>query len=168
MSRRAAIFAVIGVLAVAGLGFATCYWVGHYCSDRRLSRQADELDWLRHEFKLNETELSRVRKLHEGYLPICRDNCERIAEKKAEFEQAMASGGTNFTPVAEQKLAEVALLRAKCQAAMLRHFYEVSQAMPADQGQRYLAEMRRLTLSAHERLEQSMSVPVRSGHEHHQ
>src|ERR1039458_7466301 len=45
-----------------------------------------------------------------------------------------------------QKLAEVAALRAKCQANMLEHFYEVSQAMPPEQGRRYLAEMQCLTL----------------------
>jgi hypothetical protein len=30
-------------------------------------------------------------------------------------------------------------MRADCQAEMLKHFFEVSRAMPADQGKRYLA-----------------------------
>jgi hypothetical protein len=66
--------------------------------------------------------------------------------------------------VAKQKLTELALLRSQCQAQMLQHFIEVSQAMPPEQGRRYLAEMERLTVSDHEQTEQSMSEPA--GHEH--
>ncbi len=40
---------------------------------------------------------------------------------------------------------------------MLAHFYEVSQAMPPEQGRRYLAEMQRLTLGFHEQIENTMS-----------
>jgi hypothetical protein len=59
---------------------------------------------------------------------------------------------------------ELCELRARCQLEMLRHFVEVSQAMPPDQGKRYLAEMQRITLGFHEQIEQSMS---HSGeHEH--
>jgi hypothetical protein len=50
---------------------------------------------------------------------------------------------------------------------MLRHFYEVSQAMPTDQGRRYLAEMQRLTLGFHEQFEQAMSAGPSAPHEHH-
>jgi hypothetical protein len=47
---------------------------------------------------------------------------------------------------------------------MLRHFIAVSQAMPPEQGQRYLAEMKQLTLGTNELMEQSMSD--HAGHEH--
>jgi hypothetical protein len=72
---------------------------------------------------------------------------------------------TNVNPVAQQKLAELAVLRAQCQAQMLQHFTEVSQTMPPEQGRRYLAEMQRLTLGLHEQTESSMSGSA--GHEHH-
>jgi len=62
-------------------------------------------------------------------------------------------------------LSEIAALRARCQAQMLQHFITVSQAMPPEQGRRYLAEMKRLTLGTNELMEQSMSGA--SGHEHH-
>jgi len=48
---------------------------------------------------------------------------------------------------------------------MLEHFMEVSRAMPPEQGRRYLAEMKRLTLGFHDEIEQSMSESA--GHEHH-
>ena len=63
------------------------------------------------------------------------------------------------------KLAEIAGLRAQCQAQMLQHFATVSQAMPPEQGRRYLAEMQKITLGTHEQTEQSMSGDT--GHEHH-
>jgi hypothetical protein len=47
---------------------------------------------------------------------------------------------------------------------MLQHFIAVSQAMPAEQGKRYLAEMQQLTLGTNDLMEQSMSD--HAGHEH--
>ena len=44
---------------------------------------------------------------------------------------------------------------------MLQHFIAVSQAMPPEEGRRYLAEMKKLTLGSHEEIEQSMSGPRR-------
>ena len=123
----------------------------------------DDLAWLRHEFRLSDSEMQRIRLLHEGYLPKCRELCERIAAKRSEVEAAVA-GHTNAS-LAEQKLVELGTLRAQCQAQMLRHFEEVSRAMPPEQGRRYLAEMQRLTLGFHERFESSMGE-VHSEHRH--
>ena len=75
------------------------------------------------------------------------------------------NGATNLSPEAAQKLAEVAELRAQCQAQMLQHFIDVSRTMPPEQGRRYLAEMQRLTLGLHEQTEASMSASM--DHEHH-
>jgi len=129
-------------------------------------RTADDLEWLRLEFHLGEPELAKVRVAHEGYLPVCRSYCERIAAATAEMVQALGPG-TNVPPLVDQKLAEIGALRAQCQAAMLRHFAEVSRLMPEPEGRRYLAEMQRLTLGAHEHLEHSMASPAGASHEHH-
>jgi hypothetical protein len=90
--------------------------------------------------------------------------CAKIAAKKSELA-AIIGTGTNLSAEAQAKLKEIAGLRAQCQAQMLQHFVAVSQAMPAEQGERYLAEMKRLTLGDHETMEQSMSGDT--GHEHH-
>ena len=108
----------------------------------------------------------RVRDLHEGYMPKCAEMCKQIAAKKQELESALA-GATNVTTAAEQKLSELGALRAQCQAQMLQHFVKVSQAMPTEQGRRYLAEMQRLTLGFHEQIEQSMSHPAEHEHGNH-
>jgi hypothetical protein len=128
-----------------------------------MARSADDLSWLRDEFHLGDAEMARVRQLHEGYLPQCAKMCALLAAKKSEVQTALADG-TNVTAAAQQKLTELGELRAQCQTQMLQHFIAVSQAMPPEQGRRYLAEMKSLTLGSHEEIEQSMSD--HTGHEH--
>jgi small-conductance mechanosensitive channel len=98
-------------------------------------------------------------------MPQCAKMCALLAAKKSEVQAALAND-TNVTADAQKELTELGELRAQCQAQMLQHFIAVSQAMPPEQGRRYLAQMQRLTLGFHEEIEKSMS-PV-SGHEHHQ
>ena len=87
--------------------------------------------------------------------------CEKIAKKQSEVESAVTSG-----QVPEEKLIELATLRAQCQAQMLRHFEEVSRAMTPEEGKRYLSEMQRLALGFHENFERSMREMPASEHGH--
>jgi len=157
------------VLLALGVGvalLATSFLVAQRWCARHVTSSADDLDWLRQEFRLSDAELARVRELHDGYMPQCAVMCKEIAAKKRELETALA-GATNVTATAEGKLAELGALRVRCQTQMLRHFAEVSQAMPAEQGRRYLAEMQRITLGFHEQIEQSMSQSPAHEHGHH-
>ena len=147
---------VLGALALCAGLYVSSYVVSQRIYRSSAARATDDLDWLRQEFHLSEAEMARIRTLHEGYLPKCGAMCKEIAAKKREVEEAFA-GVTNVTDSAKQKLGELALLRAQCQLQMLQHFIEVSQAMPPEQGQRYLAEMKRVTLGSHEQVEESMS-----------
>jgi len=162
---------LLGALVLGVALFGGSYFAGQRAC--RMTRSADDLSWLRDEFHLGDAEMSRIQKLHEGYLPKCAEMCAKIAAKKSELEIALGPdthvGGnstTNVNPVAEQKLAELAALRAQCQSQMLQHFIEVSRTMPPEQGRRYLAEMQRFTLGFHEQTESSMSGSM--DHEHHQ
>jgi hypothetical protein len=148
---------------IAGVVLAAAAWVAYLCATRVCERRmaADDLSWLKQEFRLSDSEMLRVRQLHEGYLPKCQEMCGKIAEKQSELEAVLARGEPPDT-----KLTELGLLRAQCQAQMLRHFKEVSQAMPAEQGKRYLGEMQRLTLGSHQDLERSMGEMPASGHGH--
>jgi len=163
--RRSLIIVLSMLLAGAGLGTGAYFAARRVCV-QRLAHDADDLEWLRTEFHLSEPELQRARLLHEGYLPKCAEMCARIAAKQQELQAALAAG-RGVTPEAERKLAEVAALRTQCQTQMLRHFYEVSQTMPAEQGRRYLAEMQRLTLGFHDQFERSMSGDAPAHHGHH-
>ena len=163
---RRSLTLVIAML-LAGVAIAGgSYLLGCRICARQLATSGDDLAWLRREFRLGDAEMQRIRQLHEGYLPKCHENCARIAAKKKELQAAL-DHAKGMTPEARQKLDEVAALRAKCQANMLGHFYEVSQAMPPEQGRRYLAEMQRLTLGFHEQIENTMSGDTSSPHGHH-
>ena len=156
------------ILILAAVFFAsitvvyTAHWVTSRVCVARMEQSWDDLQWLRMEYRLSDGELSRIRQLHTGYLPKCRQFCQQIAEKKAAMDQSLDAG--EGSTAAAERLKEIALLRAECQAGMLRHFTEVSQVMPPDQGRRYLEAMRRLTLGSHERLEESMAMSNHAAH----
>jgi hypothetical protein len=155
---RAARTVLSGVLIAAAVAV-----LAYVCTMRLCARHmaADDLSWLKREFGLTDREMQRVRQLHEGYMPQCREMCAKIAAKQGEVEKALASG-----TVPDAKLVELATLRAQCQAQMLRHFEEVSRAMPSEQGKRYLSEMQKLTLGFHQEFERSMGEMPASGHGH--
>jgi len=163
--RKPALILLSAVVIGAALFGGAFFCARHICV-QPMAKSTDDLDWLRLEFHLSEANLTKVRELHEGYLPICETNCRDIAAKKRALKRAMADG-TNTTELLEQLQVEVSALRTKCQSEMLAHFEEVSLAMPPEQGQRYLAEMKRLTLGSHEQVEESMSGTSEHGHEHH-
>jgi hypothetical protein len=154
---------LLGTVALAAGIFAGSYFISQRACVATMTRSADDLSWLRDEFHLSAVEMARVRELHEGYMPQCMKMCALIAAKKAEVQAALGNG-TNVTAEAQNKLTELGELRARCQAQMLQHFIAVSQAMPPEEGRRYLAEMQKLTLGTHEEIEQSMSP--HAGHEH--
>lgn len=165
MRRSLLILAALAIACAAVV--SASYLIARQICEHQWVDTADDLEWLRREFHLSDAELARVRRLHEGYLPKCHSLCERIAAKKRELAAAFAASTNAVTPAIETKLNEVATLRAQCQAQMLEHFYEVSQAMPPAQGRRYLAEMQRLTLGFHEQIENRMSGQTPPAHAHH-
>ncbi len=155
---------LLGTLVLGAALFTGSYFASQRATEMCCANPTDDLSWLRTEFHLSDTEMSRIRELHEGYLPKCAAMCAKIAAKKSELESALGNS-TNLTAEAQTRLTELAGLRAECQAQMLQHFATVSQAMPPEQGRRYLKEMQQLTLGTHEQMEQSMSGDT--GHEHH-
>jgi hypothetical protein len=161
MKRSLIIF--ICMLLAGGAMFASSYFLGRRVCAACAVNQSDSLDWLRQEFHLSDAEMRRVHALHDGYMPKCADMCGQIAAKKNELNEVLA-GATNVSATAKQKLTELAVLRSQCQAQMLEHFIEVSRAMPPEQGKRYLSEMERLTIGAHEQTEQTMTD--HAGHVH--
>lgn len=132
----------------------------------RFVQPTDDLDWLRMEFHLSDAQITRIRTLHEGYLPVCQHYCNQIADEKRELT-VLVDERDGATDRVARALQQIASLRAQCQTAMLHHFEEVSHAMPPEQGRRYLAEMKRLTLGFHEQVEESMSHAGHQGHGGH-
>ncbi len=134
--KKGVLILVLGLLAAAA-AYGCIYFV--CTSSARNLRQSDkpELAWLKEEFKLSDTEFKRVSDLHAAYLPQCRDMCREIDAHTVKL-QTLLSGATNMTPEITAALTETARLRSECQSMMLRHFFQVSQTMPPEQGRRYL------------------------------
>jgi hypothetical protein len=156
MNPRPTRLVAVAIVALAAAIFGAGYLASTRFYSGRWRSGVDELDWLRTEFRLGDSEMARIRTLHEGYRPACQAMCDRIAAKKTELRNELASSD-RLSSAAREKLNEVAALRAQCQAQMLEHFEAVSREMPLEQGRRYLAAMREQTLGVHERVEDSMA-----------
>ena len=135
--QKSVLILVLGLLAAAA-AYGCIYFV--CISPVRSLQQSDspELAWLKEEFKLSDDDFKRVSELHAAYLPQCRVMCRRIDAHNVKLE-TLLSGATNMTPEITAALTESSRLRAECQGMMLRHFFQVSQTMPPEQGRRYLA-----------------------------
>jgi len=135
--KRAVAIIFLGIVA-ALLAYASVYFVTTARERQALHSDAPELSWLKQEFHLDDAQFARISQLHQGYLPQCGETCQKIAQKNAELRE-LFSRTNSVSPEVEKKLSEIAQLSAECQANMLRHFYAVSQAMPPEEGRRYLA-----------------------------
>lgn len=160
--RRPLLILVAMLLAGTAVLLAGQRIAAHWCA-KHMVGSGDDLDWLRLEFRLNDSDLVRVRQLHDGYLPKCNEFREHIRTRNRELAALLASSN-NTSAAIEHKLVEIGTIRAQCQLVMLRHFREVSQVMPSEQGRRYLAEMHRLTLGFHEQFERTMPPGTPSPH----
>ena len=135
--RRGFTILVLGFIGGI-LGYSCLYLLGTTTARAWLRSRQPELTWLQHEFNLSDPQFARISQLHKGYLPQCRERCRHIEELNHKLMQAIGAT-TQMTPEIEKLLADRARMRADCQAEMLKHFFEVSRAMPAEQGKRYLA-----------------------------
>lgn len=141
--KRGLLILVLG-LAACWAAFCCVYRMGTATPRALLQSPQPELAWLKHEFKLNDAEFQRIAALHAGYQPQCRARCEQI-DKLNDRLSSVLTDAAHLTPEIEKLLGERAQMRSACQAEMLKHFFEVSRAMPPEQGRRYLAWAREHT-----------------------
>jgi len=135
--KRGGFILVLGLVAAAAA--YACVYLACTSSARSLQRSdKPELAWLKEEFHLSDAEFKRVSDLHVAYLPQCREMCQQIDAQNVQLKKLLAEA-PNVTPQIDAALAESARLRTECQRMMLRHFFQVSQTMPQEQGRRYLA-----------------------------
>ena len=142
MKKGAAILLVGVMLGTAG--FTGFYYFGTAACRSMMREPQPELAWLKKEFKLSDKEFSRISRLHEAYLPQCKDRCLRIEQQNQRLQQLFATA-TNVTPEIQNLLADRARTRAECEAEMMKHFLEVSRTMPPEQGRRYLVWVEKQT-----------------------
>ena len=160
--KRTWLIGVFGVLL--GIGGFSFLYASRTADYRELEqRYGGELAWIKKEFALSDADFDRIRRLHEAYKPVCAEMCRRVDEKNRELARLLQSSREVTLPI-EQVLSEAAQLRKECQTEMLRHFFEVSRAMPAEQGERYLLWMQAQTLTpTHDSM--VPKVDAKSGHD---
>ncbi len=134
--KRGLLILSIGVLG-AVVAFCCVYRIGTATPRALMQSSQPELAWLQHKFNLGEAEFKRISDLHAGYLPQCLERCRQIDELNGKLANLLATAPL-ITIEIESLLKERAQLRANCQLEMLKHFFQVSHTMPAEQGRRYL------------------------------
>lgn len=105
-----------------------------------LQTSGGEMEWLRREFQLEDTQFARIRTLHENYDPVCMQLCDRVSQANERLELTVRENRT-FSPAVEQALKAAMSVQEECRSAMLNHLYAVSREMSPDQGARYLRTM---------------------------
>ncbi len=142
--RKGGLILSLGLLLGVG-AFSGIYYAGT-ASSRHLMRETQpELAWLKQEFNIPDAEFARITALHQAYLPQCAERCRTIEQQNARLRSLLAANPT-ATKEVEDLLAERARTRALCETEMLKHFQEVSRAMPPEQGRRYLAWVQEQTV----------------------
>lgn len=136
--RRLVVILALAVLLGSGAYFVF-YGIAR-CTFCRVPDANDPSSWMRQEFHLNDAQYSQVKKIDAEYYPHCSDMCAQIVQSHRALKNLILTHGT-MTPEIEVALQKDGAVRQKCREDMLRHFYEVSQAMPPAEGKRYLQIM---------------------------
>jgi hypothetical protein len=135
--KRGLLILLLGLLACVAT-FLGAYQAGIASHREMLHAPVPELAWLKKEFHLSDAEFSRIAELHAAYQPQCQQHCQIIEAQNEKLQQLLA---TNTSGNAGNRNAARRTRRhtAECGTAMLKHFLEVSRAMPPEQGRHYLA-----------------------------
>lgn len=100
-----------------------------------------EMEWLRQEFNLDQSEFRNIAALHTAYRPKCEALCRQVLAANARTRTILDANDA-VTPEVRSALQEAARLQAECRAAMLAHAYEVGREMGGKRKARYLAMMK--------------------------
>jgi hypothetical protein len=131
------------ILALSVSLGAAAYLISYHIAQSALCDSPDwqsPTAWMRQEFHLNDAQYAQVKKMESDYHPHCTIMCDRIEQSHLALKKLILSSN-GLTPEVQAALQNDTAVQEQCREDMLRHFYEVSQALPPDQAQRYLAIM---------------------------
>jgi hypothetical protein len=130
-----------GAFAIGLIAFYTC----NFLATRELRDMAQapngELQWLREEFHLSDSQFKNIQGLQTAYAPACNEMCRRIMEANSKVDR-LISENREVTPELEAALREVGVVQQDCRKQMLAHIYQVSSQMDPAEGRRYLGIMK--------------------------
>lgn len=139
MKRVSIILALALILGAAA--YALTYYFSVRPAQEMLTQKEGEMEWLRREFHLTDSQFLKIKEMHNSYRPRCDEMCRRIAESNRKLESLLNTNRV-VTPEMEAALKESTTLHYDCQQAMLHHIYDVSQIMNPEQGRRYIDMMK--------------------------
>jgi hypothetical protein len=96
-----------------------------------------ELAWVRENLDLTDDQFAKVRKLHVAYQPRCESLCHELMNARQKVE-ALAMNHDRVSPELEEALHAYALVKVRCQQAMLEHLYQTAGVLHPDQARRFL------------------------------
>jgi hypothetical protein len=134
-------FILVGAFVIGLIAFYTC----NFLATRELRDIArapnGELQWLRREFHLSDSQFKNIQSLQTAYAPVCNEMCRRIMEANSKVDR-LISENHEVTPELEAAIREVGVVQQDCRKQMLAHIYRVSAQMDPAEGQRYLGIMK--------------------------
>lgn len=125
-----------GILFLSVAAYATYYCIAVQPVRALAEGEDAALEWMFREFDAGPAEAEQIRKLHAEHDAICVGLCEDLAARNQQLLDRMRAA-TEVTPEIDQALRKAAELREECRRATLKHIYEVSELLPADQAERY-------------------------------
>jgi len=131
---------IIALALSLGLGAYVVSYAIARCTFCRMPDTQEPSSWLQQEFHLSDAQYSQVKKLEVDYHPHCVEMCDKIKQSHLALKNLILAN-RGMTPEIEAALQKEGAGQAQWRADMLRHFYDVSQAMPPDEGKRYLYMM---------------------------
>jgi Heavy-metal resistance len=135
-------------LLIGVTGFVLVRWQQHRAEHVDAAEYArhgadghhSELDWLKSDLGVSETQLEKVHALHVAYHPVCEALTHRLEASHRKLDTLTASANS-FSPEMEVALQEHATVHLDCQRAMLKHFYDTAGCLSPPQARKYLKKM---------------------------
>src|SRR5260221_9570476 len=99
------LFIAIGAFAVALIAFCGTNFFGTRDLREIAKAPNGELEWLRREFHLSDTQFAKIATLQSAYTPVCDEMCRRIMETNSKLDRLVAEK-REVTPEMEAAIRE--------------------------------------------------------------
>ena len=149
---------ITAILVAAFVAYQAAFQISYAKVGALKEGEQSELEWLRHEFSMSDSQFEEVKRLHGSHDEVCLAYCAEMDQLNAKLLRLMKEG-TEVTPEIEAAIAESARLRERCRRTTLEHIYSVSAAMSPEAGQRYREMMtgRLVDMPWHQHMEHDMA-----------
>src|SRR5260221_12204365 len=122
------VFTAIGTFAAALIAFCGTNFFGTRDLREIAKAPNGELEWLRREFHLSDTQFAKIATLHSVYTPVCNEMCRRIMEDNSKLDR-LVSENYEVTPDLSAAIREAGLVLKEGHHAIFAQLYHVTVPM---------------------------------------